>query len=141
MRSLSLAGCLLLFSAASRAQDSTDAIRSMSYLLLRHLVNCDSQDGDNLSARICANLAYQRSDSLLALTYDSLLIRAKDWNREGEIVALQLAWNKLRDQHCRLAADSCEGHLSGIIYLTCLREMTDNRRRELQSLKRVWAGE
>lgn len=121
--------------------DTADPIRGQSYLQLRHLINCDSQAGDNLSARICANLAYQRSDSLMALTCDSLLTLARKGNQEKELLALQQSWRTLRDAHCSLAADGYQGHLFGIIYLSCLREMTDNRRRELQSLKRDWGGE
>jgi len=104
-------------------------------------VDCNNVN-DNLSQRICANLAFQRSDSLLTIVYDSLLQIATERNAKTmkeKIVALQKTWRKLRDQHCTIIYDqykNCGGcHQQAIAYLNCLREMTDSRIIELEKMK------
>jgi uncharacterized protein YecT (DUF1311 family) len=87
-------------------------------------------------------LAFQKSDSLLVITYDSLLKVATTFhslNYKSKIEKMQQNWRKMRDEHCGIIYDSYENcgscHLRSIAYLNCLKELTDNRIKELKNLK------
>ena len=124
------------------AQGHIDHIKSQEYLKLAASANCNNPDEDNLTQRICANVAFQKSDSLLTLIYNELLkIANADNNKslKNKVVQLQLTWRKFRDQHCSIVYDQykdCGGcHAQAIAYLTCLKEMTDDRIKELELLR------
>lgn len=129
---------VFLFSALiGYSQGHIDHIKNQAYLKNKNQVKCD-QIEDNLSARICANLAYQKSDSILVEIYDSLLLVAKDHYIDSlafKIEQMQTTWRAFRDQHCSIIYDSYEGgSMQGIAYLDCLKELTDDRIKELQEL-------
>lgn len=119
------------------SQGHIDHIKNQEYLKLRGIVNCDEIE-DNLSARICANLAFQKSDSILVVIYDSLLLIAQDHyidDLTSKIEELQTTWRTFRDQHCSIIYDGfAGGHVQGIAFLTCLKEITDDRIHELREL-------
>lgn len=131
----------LLVTSLGFAQGHIDDVKRQDYLRYKDMVDCNNPDGDNLTARICANLAFQKSDSLLTVAYNKILDGAKKKGRDGlktKIVALQKAWRSFRDEHCSIIYDSfeeCGGcHQRSISYLTCLKELTDNRTKELIAL-------
>jgi len=88
--------------------------------------------------RICVNIKYQRSDSLLEIIYNKLLSTYSDSKEmTNRIVLLQKNWCALRDEHCNIAYEKYEdggGNFKWIIYLNCLLELTENRIKELQLL-------
>ncbi|MBK9286086.1 MAG: hypothetical protein IPM51_17460 [Sphingobacteriaceae bacterium] len=55
------------------AQGDIEHIKNQDYLKYKNQVDCNNKAGDNLSERICANLSFQKSDSILTQVYDSLL--------------------------------------------------------------------
>ena len=126
---------LLLFVLVSSevfGQGHIDHIKQQKYLELRGAVDCNNPPGDNLSDRICANLAYQKSDSMLCVIYDSLISVAQDHHIDSlkeKIVSMQETWRLLRDKHCEIIYSEYEGgasgHLQAIALLRCLKEMTD----------------
>jgi uncharacterized protein YecT (DUF1311 family) len=123
------------------SQGHIDHIKNQEYLKLKNKVDCSNPPGDNLSARICANLAFQKSDSILTLVYDSLLLKAKTHfidSLEYKVIRMQKNWRDFRDSHCVIIYDSyedCGGcHLRAIEYLYCLTELTENRVKELRKL-------
>ncbi|WP_207632742.1 lysozyme inhibitor LprI family protein [Foetidibacter luteolus] len=133
---------VLFFPSFLLAQGRIDQIKEQGYVKMAAKVNCDHPDGDGLSSRICANLAFQRSDSLLVITYNSILKIAderSDKTLHKKVVALQQSWRKLRDQHCSIVHDQFKNcgscHEQAAAYLNCLREMTVNRIGELEKLK------
>jgi uncharacterized protein YecT (DUF1311 family) len=123
------------------AQGHIDHIKNQEYLKLKSKIDCNNQPGDNLSERICANLTFQKADSLLTLIYDSLLLKSKGHpidSLENKIVNMQDTWRRFRDQHCAIIYDSYEGcggcHQRAIDYLYCLTELTEDRIKELKKL-------
>ena len=132
-------------SLRSYSQGQIEHIKNQKYLELKAQVNCESPDGDNLTGRICANLAFQKSDSLLTIVYDSLLAAVRNINGDSakyKIISLQKTWRNFRDQHCTTIYDTYDnagsGHQRAIDYLNCLREFTDQRILELKKLKKVF---
>ncbi|MBK9285690.1 MAG: DUF1311 domain-containing protein [Sphingobacteriaceae bacterium] len=115
--------------------------KNQDYLKYKNQVDCNNKAGDNLSERICANLSFQKSDSILTQVYDSLLWISKTNTIDSltdKLIRLQKTWRTFRDQHCKIIYDSYAGcggcHIRAISYLFCLRELTDNRIVEL----RIW---
>jgi uncharacterized protein YecT (DUF1311 family) len=113
----------------------------MKYLKFKDSVDCNNPPSDNFSGRICANLAFQKSDSLLTIIYDSMLNKAKEHyidSLEQKIINMQTTWRAFRDQHCQIIYDSYNGsgsgHLQAIDYMDCLTELTEDRIKELRKL-------
>jgi uncharacterized protein YecT (DUF1311 family) len=140
---------IVLFFISSKllSQGHIEDIKNQEYLKYKNAVNCNGEPGDNLSERICANLGFQKSDSLLTLVYDSLLVLAKKSEYKEltqKIVKMQNTWRLFRDQHCAVIYDSFEGcggcHQRAIDYLYCLTELTYNRIKELRGLKQKLFG-
>lgn len=131
----------LLIGSCTYAQGHIDPIKNQAYMQYKDKVDCSKLPGDHLSERICANLAFQKSDSLLVLVYDSLLNKAKT-NLNDSLIArltkLQADWRKLRGEHCTIIYDSYQNsgscHLRAIAYLNCLKALTDDRIKELREL-------
>jgi uncharacterized protein YecT (DUF1311 family) len=144
MNKIYVFGILILFvltAVNAFSQGHIDHIKQMEYMKLKDKVDCNNLPGDNLSERICANLAFQRSDSLLTLIYDSLLLKAKTYfidSLEYKTTEMQKTWRAFRDQHCSVISDSYKGcgacHMRAIAYLHCLTELTEDRIRELRRL-------
>ena len=124
------------------SQGHIDHIKNQEYLKLKDHIDCNNLPGDNLSERICANLAFQKSDSLLTIIYDSILIKAKEHlidSLEQKVIKMHTTWRYFRDQHCQIIYDSYNhpgsAHLQAIDYLICLTELTEYRIKELRKLK------
>ena len=123
------------------SQGNIEHIKDQEYLKYKDKVDCNHKAGDNLTERICANIAFQRSDSLLTLVYDSLLMVSNDHHIDSlkfKIMIMQKQWQSMRDEHCKIIYDDyqdCGGcHVRSIAYLFCMRELTDNRIFELRKL-------
>ena len=123
------------------SQGHIDHIKNQKYLADKDNVDC-SQAEDNRSIRICANLTYQKSDSLLTTVYNDILDIATDHhidNLTEKVTEMQATWRAFRDQHCGIVYNGFEGcgscHIRSITYLLCLTELTDNRRKELETLR------
>ena len=130
------------------SQGHIDHIKNQEYLKLKNKVDCNNQSGDNLSERICANLTFQKTDSLLIITYGSLLLKSKGHyidSLEDKIIKMQTTWRLFRDQHCAIIYDSYEGcggcHQRAIDYLNCLTELTEDRIKELRKLSDQISGQ
>jgi uncharacterized protein YecT (DUF1311 family) len=133
VRKAALFVLFLMTSLFSIGQGEIDHIKNQSYMKGRHQVNCDSLEGDNLSSRICANLAFQKSDSVLSVVYNQLLSKVTAPTK-AKIISLQKTWRKMRNEHCGLIVEGYQGHSLGVIYLNCMKELTDNRIKELNTL-------
>lgn len=139
---------LVFISLDVNSQGHIEHIKNQEYLKYRHSVDCNNLPGDNLSERICANLAFQKSDSLLVVVYTSLLSKARIHYKDSlefKLIRVQAVWRKFRDQHCGLIFDSYENcgscHQRSIAYLNCLKELTDDRIKELERMSKQIAGE
>jgi uncharacterized protein YecT (DUF1311 family) len=131
----------LLICSCTYAQGHIDHIKNQAYMNYKDKVDCNKLQGDNLSERICTNLAFQKSDSLLVLIYDSLLNKAQRKSVDSltaRIIKLQADWRKFRDDHCAIIYDSYKNcgtcHMRSIAYLNCLKALTDDRIKELREL-------
>ena len=117
------------------SQGGIDHIKNQSYM--KNKVDCDDPDPDNLTSRICANLQYQKSDSLLVIVYKKLLSEQTADSARKYLIDLQKDWRVLRDKHCSIVWNAYEGgagHTKAIAYLNCLTELTNHRRKELENL-------
>lgn len=123
------------------SQGNIEHIKNQQYLKYAHKADCNNLPGDNLSEKICANLAFQKSDSLLVVIYDSLVNKAKAHfidSLQSKLIKMQAYWRKFRDEHCGIIYDSYSNcgfcHQRAIAYLNCLKELTDGRIKELAGL-------
>jgi uncharacterized protein YecT (DUF1311 family) len=123
------------------SQGNIEHIKNQQYLQYANKVDCNNLTGDNLSEKICANLAFQKSDSLLVVIYDSLMNKAKAHfidSLQSKLIKMQAYWRKFRDEHCGIIYDSYTNcgacHQRAIAYLYCLKELTDDRIKELTGL-------
>ena len=133
-RILLFTGFIFLF-LFSYSQGGIDHIKKQQYMKRANKINCDSLDGDNLSARICANLRFQKSDSLLTVLYKKLLSEQQTDAAKNYLVNLQKSWRKFRDAHCSIIWKQFEGgSIQAEEYLNCLTELTNHRRQELEKL-------
>lgn len=125
----------LTCAAVSHAQGGIEHIKNQEYLKNTGPVDCDNSP-ETIYQRICANLAYQKSDSLLVVAYQNLLKLYKDDKKMvARIQTLQQRWRTFRDEHCGIVWDNYTGgSLQAIVYLYCLKELTDHRTTELKSL-------
>jgi uncharacterized protein YecT (DUF1311 family) len=131
----------LLICSCTYSQGHIDHIKNQAYLKYKDKVDCNKLQDDNLSEKICANLAFQKSDSLLVLVYDSLVNKAQGKlvdSLTARLIKLQAAWRKFRDDHCAIIYDSYKNcgacHGRSIAYLNCLKALTDDRITELREL-------
>jgi uncharacterized protein YecT (DUF1311 family) len=135
-----LAFYFILLSLTCFSQGDIDDIKNQLYLKLNGKVDCKNTQGDNLSERICANLAFQKSDSVLSVVYNALLRKNTNPQEDSirrRIIDMQKTWRSLRDQHCSIIYDSfgkSSSSQKAIDYFRCLIEMTENRIKELNKL-------
>lgn len=134
---------LLLVSAGAAAQGHIDNIKNQPYLKYKNQVNCGNPI-DNLSMRVCANLAFQASDSLLVIEYTKLLTRSASLGIDSartKVERMQTTWRTMRFQQCDLIADSWAGGSGqAVAFLSCMKQLTDSRTKELKSLTEEIAG-
>jgi uncharacterized protein YecT (DUF1311 family) len=135
MKAILFLGMIIIVSINCFSQGGIDHIKNQPYMKLKGDVDCNSIDGDNLSEKICVNLAYQKSDSLLVIAYKKLLQKQASDTERNKFISIQKDWRQFRDKHCAIVWDSYKGgSLQSTFYLRCLTELTDNRRKELESL-------
>lgn len=117
----------LFIAVTALAQGHIENIRDQPYLKNASRVDCGNVE-DMMSARICANLAFQRSDSVLTVYYDQLIA-----DGDTSLVEVQALWRDFRDAHCQLVSHG-SGNFGAIQYMSCLKELTDHRIEELKSM-------
>ena len=85
---------------------------------------------------------------MLTIIYDSLLLKVKGHHIDGaekKIIQMQTTWRQFRDQHCAIVYDSFEDcgscHQQAIDYLYCLKELTEDRIKELKKLNDQIVGQ
>ena len=123
----------ILISVLAGAQGGIDNIRNQPYMKNAISINCE-QAMTTIDLRICANMAYQRSDSMLVEIYNRLLAESSS-KEKITLINLQKQWRAFRDRHCGVVWNKYEGgSMQSIVYLNCLREMTENRVEELRLL-------
>lgn len=129
----------ILSAVNSFSQGHIDRIKNMDYMKYKERVNCNEPHNE-FEEKICANLAFQKSDSLLTLFYDSLLTKynsPEDDSIKLNIIEIQTRWRDFRDLHCGIIFDIYKGGAGNFIsieYLKCMRELTEDRIRELKSI-------
>lgn len=125
-----------LLQTVSFGQGDIDHIKNQAYMKNAGKIDCSDEDAQTTATgRICANLAFQKSDSLLIVVYKKLLDRQETDSAKMYIINLQKEWRSFRDKHCNIVWEQHRGgSMQGTVYLGCLTELTDNRRKELESL-------
>lgn len=131
---MSLKTALLLittfFSLSIYAQDSTDALRlkQMSYMKYSSKVNCDSMEGSSLEERICLNLSFQKTDSLLNNLLKTIVLKHQNdslWT--DSFRTIQELWVTQRRRKSEKLSKGFQGHALGIIYLNSMIRATEER--------------
>lgn len=110
MRSLLLAGAVVLLSGAASAQDCSDP-------------------QTQLDMNMCANGSFQKADKELNDKYQQILSRlADDADAAGLFRTAQRAWVPFRDAECAFVASTYEGgSMQPMVLSGCLEEMTRKR--------------
>lgn len=135
MKKISFCFIVSVISYCVSAQGHIDHIKNQPYMRLAATVNCKEPGPDNLSALVCANLIYQKSDSALVVVYEKLLAVQANDSLRNQIIDLQSEWRAFRDKHCKLVWTDEEGANSHpVVYLYCLTQLTENRRKELEAM-------
>ena len=130
---------LLILSVSLNAQEEPiDFIKKQDYLKYRNRVNCDSAI-TTAEIRICANLRYQRLDSVLQVTYEKSIDYFKDFpDNPGfveKIEAAHTAWKHYRNTQCGLVYEQYQGgSIAPVFYMECLSDLTEERIEVLDDL-------
>ena len=123
------------------AQVDIQNIKNQRYLEYKDQVNCDSAIS-TLELRICANLNFKESDSILNNIYNSVLLEFEKLQLDSAreiLINSQKVWIKYRDTHCEIYWTMYEGGtLQSIIFLNCLTDLTNNRQGELEKLLNLY---
>lgn len=120
---LLLPASLLAFSAAAQAADDC----------------ADAQTQADINA--CTGSAYKASDKRLNDLYGQYRQRL-DAGQKKALTAAQKAWLNYRDLSCQFETSSVGGGSGySMAYSNCLKAMTDNRIKELQTLSDCQAGD
>jgi uncharacterized protein YecT (DUF1311 family) len=135
MRLLTLVILIISLPFYCFSQGGIDHIKNQSYMKHSDKNDCNDPDGDNLTSRICANLQYQKSDSLLVIVYKKLLSEQTTDSARKYIIDLQKDWRMFRDKHCSIVwSKESTGNVQAAAYLNCLTELTEHRKKELEGL-------
>lgn len=132
-----------------QAQGDLEYLKTQLYLdhYRTHPFNCDSLTDDlvnTLTDRICANLMLQRSDSLLKVSYDSLVVKLREVGDDTLVTAfenLQRSWRQYRNRHCDVQIGEIVGNGSAAAYMHEMRLLTDIRTEELKRLLTLYRYE
>lgn len=124
-------------SLSALGQVDIQNIKNQPYLKDKDKVSCDSAF-TTLELRICANMNFQKSDSILNMIYEAVLQKCEELqlpNVGDTIKQANLDWIKYRDRHCKVYWTMYEGGtFQSIVFLNCLTKITDERREELEVL-------
>lgn len=110
--------------------------------------NRTDEESTTLHDKICANLKFQKSDSLLSVVYDSLLMEMNAFGGDSLVHSfevLQKGWRDYRAEHCEVIWDMYEGcggcNTRAAHYMRCMRELTDLRTLALGRLLKFYREE
>lgn len=107
-------------------------------VLMLTSVNLFAQDCKNAVTQTdmnnCANIAFKASDKNLNEAYRKLM-DSKDINFKNLLKESQRSWIKFRDNDCKVQSyPTREGSAQAMVRLDCLKEKTDQRYNELNSM-------
>ena len=136
----------ILFSNISLfAQGHIDNIKTQPYLKLN--IDCDCEEDSCVSSirnRFCANLSFQRMDSLLTNSYDSLLnlmreftsLESEDDSLSVSFIKMQDEWRNYRNIHCKQFWNDpdCNSNYCGTHFLKCMEYISELRLKDLERL-------
>lgn len=110
---------------------STD-LPTLSYNL-QHADRC-YEPSTQADMDMCAANAYDMAQSLLNETYKQLLLK-QDKSRQASLTQAQLAWVKFKDLQCAHEASVSQGgSIQPLVRSTCLTDLMQQRRQQLQAL-------
>lgn len=90
---------------------------------------------------ICSDLAYQKADEELNVTYKKALkiLEGSDAAQIEKFKEIQRSWIKYRDLNCDYAVSNYEGGtIAPLIYATCMTELTQERTKQIPQLFGEW---
>lgn len=136
---------LLLLNGAVYAQGDIDQIKNQPYMKLNIDCSCDADSCvSSIRNRYCANLSFQITDSLLSVSYDSLLVlmrtfsslETKSDSLAMSFIKMQKEWRNYRHEHCKCfwSDPDCNSNYCGTLYLKCMQYLTEIRLEELNRL-------
>lgn len=107
-------------------------------VLMLTSVNLFAQDCKNAVTQTdmnnCANIAFKASDKNLNEAYRKLM-DSKDINFKNLLKESQRSWIKFRDNDCKVQSYPTRGgSAQAMVRLDCLKEKTDQRYNELNSM-------
>lgn len=138
-----LINIFILFSTSLFGQGGIDHIKSQPYLQMDIDCSCVADScATSIRDRFCANLSFQRMDSLLTITYDSLLTLIHDFSSfettsdslSYSFVKLQKEWRNYRSQHCGIFWKDSDCINCATNYLSCMENITELRLFDLKRL-------
>lgn len=140
---------LFLLSTTCQAQGDLSYLKNLEYLRIYRAqpFNCDSLSNaqvNTMTDRICANLQLQRSDSILKVEYDRLLVEVERVGGDSLVTTfndLQYAWRTFRDRHCKSVAPEITGNASATEWMNEMRRITDIRTAELRQLYSLYRND
>jgi len=97
-------------------------------------INCANAI-NTIEMKYCADLDHKREDKRLNEVYKRLM---GGLDKQGQKILreAQRAWIPYRDKNCSLHADSMRGGTgSGLLFLSCMAEMTSSRADELEMME------
>jgi hypothetical protein len=125
-----------------------ESIKNQKYLefYYKEPFDCENLSDSNINTftdRICANLALQKSDSILTLYYDSLKIELKKFGGDSLIQVYdkyQKEWRNYRDKHVDVFYENLsksseyKTNLFWVAYMDEMKKMIDFKTDELKIL-------
>ncbi|WP_159025495.1 lysozyme inhibitor LprI family protein [Aquimarina sp. Aq78] len=118
------------------AQDISDALRlkELSYMKYAKRTDCNNTMGTTLGDRICLNLKFQQTDSIMNVKLKKMLHTITNDTIKTTIKTYQNAWVHHRRMKSEIVSEGYRGHMLGIIYLGCMVETTMQRIKEIEEL-------
>jgi uncharacterized protein YecT (DUF1311 family) len=101
-----------------------------------HIGNACANPQTQAAINACAAEQYREVDAQLNTVYRALMDRLSN-ERKPQLKAVQLAWIKFRESHCKFVADPyAGGSLQPTVYSGCMTETAQARSHQLrQALK------
>lgn len=126
-------------------QGDIDNIKNQPYMKLNIDCNCVTDSCvSSIRNRYCANLSFQKADSLLMVSHDSLLVLMRTFSSTEttsdslaiSFKKMQKEWRNYRQEHCKLfwSAPDCNSNYCGTLYLKCMEYITEIRLEELNRM-------
>jgi len=132
-----LIAIMLFCSIFAFGQPDMENIKSQPYLEHKEHLNCDSAI-TTLELRICANLKYQKSDSLLNDIYQKIISEIENEYLNIDEALFQRSqeeWKEYRDSHCNIYWEMYDGgSFQSVVYMECLADITNERISRLKEI-------